>query len=90
MPNKKNPTRRKSRKRKRPLLKSMPRWAVVIGMILIVSLYVWAFYYFFVSPTGFRWRGLYGDAKYPNGYEIQGIDISHYQAISIGKSYVMR
>lgn len=79
MPNKKNPTRRKSRKRKRPLLKSMPRWAVVIGMILVVSLYVWAFYYFFVSPTGFRWRGLYGDAKYPNGYEIQGIDISHYQ-----------
>ncbi len=41
--------------------------------------YVWAFYYFFVGPTGFRWRALYGDAKYPEGYEIHGIDISHYQ-----------
>ena len=42
-------------------------------------LYIFGFYYFFVSPTGFRWRALYGDAKYPEGYEIQGIDISHYQ-----------
>ena len=42
-------------------------------------LYVVGFYYFFVSPTGFRWQALYGDAKYPEGYEIHGIDISHYQ-----------
>lgn len=42
-------------------------------------IYIFGFYYFFVSPTGFRWRALYGDAKYPEGYEIQGIDISHYQ-----------
>ena len=41
--------------------------------------YVWAFYYFFVSPFGFRWRALYGDASYPEGYEIHGIDISHHQ-----------
>lgn len=34
---------------------------------------------FFVGPTGFRWRALYGDANYPEGYEIHGIDISHYQ-----------
>ena len=40
---------------------------------------MWAFYEFFVSPTGFRWRALYGDADYPAGYEIHGIDISHYQ-----------
>ena len=46
----------------------------------MVALYVWCFYYFFVSPTGFRWRALYGDAKYPDGYENHGIDISHYQA----------
>ena len=49
------------------------------GGILVVVAYVWAFYYFFVSPLGFRWRALYGDAKYPDGYEIRGIDISHYQ-----------
>jgi len=45
----------------------------------VVALYIWAFYYFFVGPFGFRWRALYGDAKYPEGYEIRGIDISHYQ-----------
>ena len=31
------------------------------------------------ARTGFRWRALYGDAEYPEGYEIHGIDISHYQ-----------
>jgi len=44
-----------------------------------VAIYVWLFYYFFVGPFGFRWRALYGDANYPDGYEIRGIDISHYQ-----------
>ena len=56
-----------------------PRWAWWIGGIAIILVYLWAFYYFFVSPTGFRWRALYGDAEYPEGYEIHGIDISHYQ-----------
>lgn len=41
--------------------------------------YVWMFYYLFVGPYGFRWRALYGDRSYPEGYEIHGIDISHYQ-----------
>lgn len=45
----------------------------------MIGLYIWLFYAFFVSPTGFRWRALYGDAKYPEGYEIHGIDISRYQ-----------
>ncbi|MGM9705616.1 MAG: glycoside hydrolase family 25 protein [Prevotella sp.] len=54
-------------------------WAWWVGAICGLSLYVWFFYYFFVSPTGFRWRALYGDAEYPEGYEIHGIDISHYQ-----------
>ena len=55
------------------------RWTLGAGALGILALYVWAFYYFFVGPTGFRWRALYGDAKYPEGYEIHGIDISHYQ-----------
>ena len=55
------------------------RWTLGTGALGILALYVWAFYYFFVGPTGFRWRALYGDAKYPEGYEIHGIDISHYQ-----------
>ena len=54
-----------------------PSW--IIGALLAVGVYVAAFYYFFVSPFGFRWRALYGDANYPDGYEIRGIDISHYQ-----------
>ena len=59
--------------------KKNSRLAWWVGGIGIVILYIWAFYYFFVGPTGFRWRALYGDARYPQGYEIHGIDISHYQ-----------
>ena len=65
--------------RSRSLFAKYPRWAWWIGGIGVVAVYIWAFYYFFVGPFGFRWRALYGDANYPNGYEIRGIDISHYQ-----------
>lgn len=58
---------------------SSRRWAWWLGGLGVVCLYIWAFYYFFVGPTGFRWRALYGDANYPDGYAIHGIDISHYQ-----------
>jgi len=61
------------------LLQKLPSWSYWIGGGAIVAGYIWAFYFFFVSPTGFRWRALYGDVTYPEGYEIQGIDISHYQ-----------
>lgn len=54
-------------------------WGWWIGGIGVIIIYVSLFYYFFVGPTGFRWRALYGDANYPDGYEIHGIDISHYQ-----------
>lgn len=71
-------------KRKKPgmmirMLRHFPRWAWWIGGILVLLGYIWAFYYFFVSPFGFRWRALYGDISYPEGYEIHGIDISHHQ-----------
>ncbi len=85
MPRKKTTRRGNTRARRRSssflprYLRSYPRWAWWIGGLLIVFLYIWAFYYFFVSPTGFRWRALYGDVEYPEGYEIHGIDISHYQ-----------
>ncbi len=61
------------------LLRRMPRWSFWLGGLLIIAVYGWFFYYFFVSPFGFRWRALYGDTKSPSGYEIHGIDISHYQ-----------
>lgn len=71
--------RKKSRNSPFNLLKKKTRLAWWIGGIGVVMLYVWVFYYFFVGPTGFRWRALYGDARYPQGYEIHGIDISHHQ-----------
>jgi lysozyme len=54
-----------------------------MGGLFVVVVYIITFYYFFVMPTGFRWRALYGDPEYPNGegFEIQGIDISHYQGV---------
>lgn len=76
------------RRRKAPMLphphlprflSRLPRWAWWLGAGGVIVLYVWLFYYFFVGPMGFRWRALYGDANYPDGYEIRGIDISHYQ-----------
>lgn len=74
-------TRRRSKRssRSRGVFARYRRWAWWIGGVALVVLYVWAFYYFFVGPTGIRWRALYGDAEYPDGYEIHGIDISHYQ-----------
>ena len=61
------------------LLQHRPGWAWWIGGGLVVAAYVFFFYYIFVSPFGFRWRALYGDISYPEGYEIHGIDISHHQ-----------
>lgn len=60
-------------------LRRNPHTAWWLGGIAMIGIYIWLFYSFFVSPTGFRWRALYGDANYPEGYEIHGIDISHYQ-----------
>lgn len=74
-----SPVRRKKPGLMTLLLQKMPGWAWWLGGGLVVLGYIWAFYYFFVGPFGFRWRALYGDASYPDGYEIHGIDISHYQ-----------
>lgn len=81
MARKKTPRRGGSRGRRRSssFLQRYPRWTWWIGGTAVIVLYVFLFYHFFVGPTGFRWRALYGDAEYPEGYEIHGIDISHYQ-----------
>lgn len=55
------------------------RWKWWVGGFVVLVLYLFLFYYFFVSPTGFRWRAIYGDPDYPDGYEIRGIDVSHHQ-----------
>ena len=61
------------------ILRHMPGWAYWVGGAAVVAVYLYFFYYFFVGPFGFRWRALYGDVSYPEGYEIHGIDISHNQ-----------
>ena len=71
-------------RKKRPgvvirLLQRLPSWSYWLGGAGIVAVYLYFFYYFFVGPFGFRWRALYGDVSYPEGYEIHGIDISHHQ-----------
>ena len=69
----------RGRRRSSSVFLRYPRLAWWIGGTAVVVLYVFLFYHFFVGPTGFRWRGLYGDEVYREGYEIHGIDISHYQ-----------
>ena len=79
MSSRRHQSRRSRRNNKVFFWKRLPRWIRILLLFLGGIVYAWAFYYFFVSPTGFRWRALYGDAEYPDGYEIHGIDISHYQ-----------
>ncbi len=33
----------------------------------------------FVDPFSFRWNAIYGEGVEPDGFEVRGIDISHYQ-----------
>ena len=58
------------------LLPNWVKWGIVL---FICSIYSILFYNLFVSPTGFRWRAIYGDPDYPEGYTIYGIDVSRYQ-----------
>ncbi len=51
-------------------------WA---GGLAIAVIYVVVFYHYFVDPFSFRWQAIYGTPTYPEGYSIQGIDISHHQ-----------
>ncbi len=52
----------------------------MVGVVLLVVVYVTILYHFFVTPLSFRWRAIFGEPNYPEGYEVYGIDISHYQA----------
>ena len=77
--------RRYGSRRQRTILPAIPFFSRkgkkvwLLGALAVIIIYIWAFYFFFVGPTGFRWRALYGPPSYPEGYEIHGIDISHFQ-----------
>ena len=78
-----HPRKPRSRKKKTgrfAFFKKWPSWAVLTGAVLIAAVYVLAFNYFFVRPYSFRWKAMYSDPVYPAGFDIHGIDVSHYQA----------
>ena len=61
------------------VFRRFPAWLLWLGGLLVTAAYIGFFYHFFVSPFSFRWRAIYGEPTYPEGYEVRGIDISHYQ-----------
>lgn len=60
-------------------LHRLPKWVWQIGGVFIALFYCFWLYFFLVAPSGFRWRAIYGDPDYPEGYTIYGIDVSRYQ-----------
>ena len=70
-------------KRKKKTQKEMPAWCRYLLGVLIVVVFVSGFYWFFIRPYAYRWKPCYGLKGYgvcmPHGYQIHGIDISHYQ-----------
>jgi len=70
---------RKTRKNRRPFLRRTPLWVILAAVAAAVALYIFIFFHFFVDPFSFRWNAIYGEGVTPDGYDIRGIDISHYQ-----------
>ena len=75
--------KRKSRKKKIAKKWEVPSWLYYVLMGVIVVLFAVVFYYFFIRPYSYRWKPCYGMKAYgvcmPYGYQVHGIDISHYQ-----------
>ena len=71
------------RKAKKTIHKEVPAWARYLLGILVVVVFVTGFYWFFIRPYAYRWKPCYGLKGYgicmPSGYQVHGIDISHYQ-----------
>lgn len=58
----------------------MPVWKLLLGGAAGVAAYLLLFQFVFLSPKAtLLWKAVFGDSKYPDGYSVQGIDISHYQ-----------
>lgn len=54
-------------------------WGYLLAVVVAIALYCFVLFYFFVDPYSFQWKAIYGETTYPEGYEIRGIDVSHYQ-----------
>ena len=61
----------------------IPTWLYYVLMGVIAILFSAIFYFFFIRPYAYRWKPCYGMKAYgicmPYGYQVHGIDISHYQ-----------
>ena len=70
-------------KAKKKTIKEFPVWYKYLLFILVIVIFVSGFYFFFIRPYAYRWKPCYGLKAYgicmPSGYQIHGIDISHYQ-----------
>ena len=78
----KNPVRRARKKGSTSFfskLRSIPFWGILLGGVGVLAIYCYILFHFFVDPYSFQWKAIYGETKYPQGYHIRGIDISHYQ-----------
>lgn len=64
---------------KLPFYKRWNTWKLWIGGLLCSIILLLLFYFFFIDPYSFRWRAMYGDPVYPKGFNVHGIDVSHYQ-----------
>ncbi len=60
-------------------LRSIPLWGVIAGGAGVLAIYCYILIHFFVDPYSFQWKAIYGETVYPQGYNVRGIDISHYQ-----------
>lgn len=82
---KKRANARPSSKRRKQTLHNTPRWVYVLVSCLTVFLFSIAFYYFFIRPYAYRWKPCNNEREYgvcmPFGYDVHGIDISHYQGV---------
>lgn len=84
-----NPKKKKTQnnRRKQANSKKSPRlswikknaWILWSGALICLFLYLMVVYYFFVGTNSFNWRSAYQKPIFPEGYDIRGIDVSHYQ-----------
>ena len=76
-------TSRTSKKEQMKHRTVMPVWIRNILAVVIIGCFSVVFYYFFIRPYAYRWKPCHGLKEYgvciPDGYDIHGIDISHYQ-----------
>ncbi len=80
-----SPKKKTSVRKKKKIAKKweVPDWLYYVLMGVIVVVFSSAFYWFFIRPYAYRWKPCYGFKGYgicmPAGYQVHGIDISHYQ-----------